>query len=561
MIDSYADRHIYLTAVINQMPRLLGLLNRNTCSSTYGCFDRNHWHYRVVDTPAARCQEAALTLAWLYKTPGNDYFTRPIVLEWVNAALNFWMKIQRTNGSLNEWYPAENSFVATAFSTYAVSESALVLGKDALHNWSAIEESLSRAGRWLLIHRERQVMNQVSGAALALYNLFLITGDRRFESGAQEHLHELRQAQRAEGWFPEYGGADIGYSSLTVAYLAKLYRKSGWDLAREIAVPLTAFVENFPYGDGAIGGEFGSRLTEYLIPDGFEILAGVSESARNLARFARQMLVAQKGVSLYSFDDRYLSYIAYNYIEAYHYGSLLISEAPLTREAHPVNVSSLSGFQAFVESGLIHWSADKLEAVINARRGGAYKIVFAGSVTQSDGGLLFETRQGDLFYSGYWDAAAQITIADRQVLIRGKMVRVKDFPLTPLNNMLFRSFQMLAGRFEGVSLWLKNYLRTLIITPESRVRLVYEREIRVEQNAIWIKDSILPSDARPQITKLFLGSRNSFLYTPSSRFFVTSDLTERPIIIDVSPSAMTVAVMVQRQYSLDGELTDMQVVT
>ena len=69
-------KNIYFDAVISQIPRLLSLLDKNPVSSTFGCFDREFWHYATTDCPSARKQEAVLTLALLYKMkyPKNPYF-------------------------------------------------------------------------------------------------------------------------------------------------------------------------------------------------------------------------------------------------------------------------------------------------------------------------------------------------------------------------------------------------------------------------------------------------------------------------------------------------------
>jgi len=56
-----------LDSVLKQVPRLLSLLDRNRFSKTYGSFDRQFWHYKTVDFSGGRYQEAALTLALLYK--------------------------------------------------------------------------------------------------------------------------------------------------------------------------------------------------------------------------------------------------------------------------------------------------------------------------------------------------------------------------------------------------------------------------------------------------------------------------------------------------------------
>ena len=60
------NKNDYLLSVIEQIPRLIGLLNRNPLSVNYGCFDRDYWQYKIVDFPCCRKQEAVLTLALLY---------------------------------------------------------------------------------------------------------------------------------------------------------------------------------------------------------------------------------------------------------------------------------------------------------------------------------------------------------------------------------------------------------------------------------------------------------------------------------------------------------------
>ena len=118
------SRKIYSDVVIKQIPRLLGYVNTNKNSRNYGCCDRNYWHYKFIDFPCVRLQEMSLTLALLFKKkyPGNSFFKNDEIKNLSIATIVFWTKIQNDDGSFNEWYPKEHSFVATAFSLYAISE-------------------------------------------------------------------------------------------------------------------------------------------------------------------------------------------------------------------------------------------------------------------------------------------------------------------------------------------------------------------------------------------------------------------------------------------------------
>jgi hypothetical protein len=157
------SNEVYLNPILDNVPRLLGLLNRNISSANYGCFDRDFWHYKIIDLSCAIKQEAVLTLARLYLIDHekNRYYQNAEILHYIRAALIFWSKIQNKNGSFNEWYPNENSFVATAFTSYAVSES-LILMKNIIpeSDYQTILGSLKKAGEWLIKRNEIRVMNQ-----------------------------------------------------------------------------------------------------------------------------------------------------------------------------------------------------------------------------------------------------------------------------------------------------------------------------------------------------------------------------------------------------------------
>ena len=56
----------YADVALTQIPRVLTLQDRDPSSPTYGCFDRNYWHYRTQDFPSGMYQELALPLAQVY---------------------------------------------------------------------------------------------------------------------------------------------------------------------------------------------------------------------------------------------------------------------------------------------------------------------------------------------------------------------------------------------------------------------------------------------------------------------------------------------------------------
>ena len=59
-------RDLLLRHGLAEIPKFLTLLDRNPHSPTYGCFDRNYWHYRIIDFPSGMAQAFVwpLALAW-----------------------------------------------------------------------------------------------------------------------------------------------------------------------------------------------------------------------------------------------------------------------------------------------------------------------------------------------------------------------------------------------------------------------------------------------------------------------------------------------------------------
>ena len=71
-----------------------------------------------------------------------------------------------------------------------------------------------------------RLANHQALAALAAYNAYLITGDDQARKTAEDRLAlTLSWQNKEEGWFQEYEGADPGYHTCSIDFLAKLRKK------------------------------------------------------------------------------------------------------------------------------------------------------------------------------------------------------------------------------------------------------------------------------------------------------------------------------------------------
>ena len=104
-----AGRDILAHEALHQIPTILTLLDRNCHNPTFGCFDRNYWHYWIIDFPIGMAQEFILPLALAYSLdiPGNPYYQQASIKEWVEAGILYVITSANSDGSCDDYFPFE----------------------------------------------------------------------------------------------------------------------------------------------------------------------------------------------------------------------------------------------------------------------------------------------------------------------------------------------------------------------------------------------------------------------------------------------------------------------
>ncbi len=512
-------RDCFLEAILDKVPRLLGLLNRNTSSSNYGCFDRDFWHYNIVDFACARKQEAVLTLSLIYliNDKKNRYYHSEEFLEYIRAALIYWTKIQNKDGGFNEWYPNEGSFVATAFSTYAISESTLLMGSLLSESEKQyVLKALIKAGEWLLNRNEIRVMNQQTGAVVALYNLYLLTSNNLFLNASKEKIAVLKQKQSSEGWFKEYGGPDIGYLSLSIDYLVKYYLKSNNEEAKEIINCSIEFIKYFIQPNLKAGGEYTSRNTEYLMPYGFEVFSRYTDDARFIACVNRET-VSDINSFPNVFDDRYLTYTGYTWLQSYMDANIeLDDKTKIIIDAHFKQPFT----RYFNVSGLFVINDSNMHLIINLKKGGSFRLFDKmGGKLHADTGILVKSY--GKWYTSDWLTDYQYNEINETIEVSGNLVKIPDKVLSPIKNILLRLFQLTFGYSVFISKYLKEMLRNFLITKPKYSKIRYKRTIHIcnsTNKLIEVNNYVYTEN--DCISAVSIGTRDTHIYVPSSRYYV-----------------------------------------
>ncbi len=393
-------RLLYAQTALAATARLLGAVDRNPFRPTFGCIDRQYWHYRTAAFPSAMYEEGVLPLALVYTQPlpGNPWYGHGHVADLVVASLRFAARSSHADGSCDDYYPFERALGAAVFSLAAAAEAYRLLQ---LHD-AAVLQWIERRARWIGRHEESGCLsNHHALAALALLRVWQITGDGWYRDAADRKLQRVLACQHEEGWFEEYGGADPGYQTVTIDSLAKCRRllgDSGLDvpLARALR-----FARWFLHPDGSYGGHYGSRGTQHFYPHGMELLAGEFAEAAELADGFLAAL--QRGTVARLDDDRMFIHRLGNLIEAYIDWS---PERAAPAEQPQPSLCNLPG------AGLLVRRSPGAFTVVSTARGGVFKHFGRQLPVVNDAGLVVQTHDGRVAASQWHDLRRHVTFSN-----------------------------------------------------------------------------------------------------------------------------------------------------
>jgi len=298
-------QHKFLEIVEFSLPRILGLCNRDAKSQTYGCFDRNYWHYKILDFPNIRFQEATPILALVYNYKIiNKFYQNAKIRSLAVGAIDFAFSKQNKDGSFNEVYPFERSFCGTSFAGGALVEGILLLELD---GWA---KHLLKLGNWLSKRDNLEVSNQMAAAANTLYLLYLVTQEKKYREASYHKIAILRKQQGHERFLPEYGGLDVGYLSITLSHLAMLWKHSKNQEVYKLALDAAGLIEETIDEYGRFDWTTMSRKAQYIYPYGLAVFEKFSVLKKLKNGLKRNLILNPTWM-----DDRYCIAFALDYLK------------------------------------------------------------------------------------------------------------------------------------------------------------------------------------------------------------------------------------------------------
>ena len=292
------------------IPRLLGQIDRDPDSPSYGSFDRNFWHYKIRDFSSIILQQGLLVIDTIrkFQTENNPYFGNPVLEKFTRGGINFWFSQQLKDGSFNEYYPYEHGFPPTAFSLYTIG--LLFKNNPSWKPDPEIKRSIQKSVNRLLKNPEKEALNQQAAALAGIALCSDIKGISVDKGIFEKHLAEFFSRQSSEGWFPEYGGPDTGYLSVTIDCLYDYYEITNDERAWEAMEKAVNYIFSMMSVSGDIPAMINSRNTDYLVPYGLARLAHTNQKAAAIISTIIKK-TREHNHYLYRTDDRYLCHYVF----------------------------------------------------------------------------------------------------------------------------------------------------------------------------------------------------------------------------------------------------------
>lgn len=541
-------RDVYAAKALSQIPRLLSLQDRNEFSKTYGCFNREYWLCRTLDFPSSIAQFGVHSLAQAYATPfpDNPYYRNPKILLWTLAGMDYWMRIQKKDGSFDEFYPNERGWAGpTGFLVYAMCASFRLIRDHVPREMDErFRVAVARAGRFLAKYDEPGVLaNHHAMAILPIYEAYVLLGDEALRRGFEVRTGDFLSACREEGWCLEYDGADLGYLSATVSFLSKLQKLVTDERLDAVCRRAIEFASYFVYPNGHYAGSMGSRATLHFYPHGFEIYGGKgNELASAVAERMLEGLAAGALVPPEIQEDRYFLYRIPELLESWvDWSPRPDPLPPLPYQREPFT-RWWPGARMYARKGR-DVQGREYYALINLAKGGVVKLfrTDTGESVENDCGFIGALDNGKVvtsqwigsdFLARYERAVAEPPESggaeppplDDMLEVEGHAYYVVEKLFTPVTMIAFRVFMILFGWQTRLAYEIKGAIRKLLMTRSGAAPVRFRRVVRFEDSDLIIEDEIMRPGG-PRFDRVKIGDEFHVRYVPQSRYFQPQELS------------------------------------
>lgn len=468
MTDAYSQ------PIYRVMPRLLAFYDTDSSSDTYGVGDRFYWGWKLIDFANGTFQGAAAGLAGLLSSDALPAeFDEERILERIDAMALATRRVMAANGSLAEALPNEGSFCVTGLVAgdllLAIERLGSRLPAAKRDQWLAVIQPLIQ---FLKVQDEYHglISNHLATDALALVRWSDVSGEQ-VDQRARLWVDRILKHQSGEGWYKEYEGADAGYQTWCSSSLAAIHRlRPSWGLAGSLSQSLD-FIAHAAHPDGSFGGLYGSRMTRFIFPAGFEMLSEEFPIASALAAFARKSIAAQTCVTMDSIDASNLVPFFNDYVTAQ------LEAKPLAEQEALLPFEQGQYRKVFAQSGWLVDAAEQHYTVLNLRKGGAGVHCVKGEPAKEVSALVVRNAANKLFTTQLHNDRAAWEMNGSLCNLQSVLRPVSRPRPDPLRFIILRMLSLTVLRSVFLGNWIKRMLAYLMISGQGKAVARVERVI------------------------------------------------------------------------------------
>lgn len=496
---------------------LLSEINRDPTASTYGCFDRRFWAWKITDFPEATFQRNLLPLAW-YAEHQDKEETRKKIRQAVCSGLTYTFRIQHEDGSFDQAYPNEHSYGATAFILADLIQ-AYKKVKETLGSREnkKILEGLERSADFLCRRNEEHsvISNHLAGAALGLHLAGELLSKHQYTDKAKEIIQSIIKSQSEEGWYPEYGGADPGYQTLCMYYLASIQKNFPQTGLLESITKSIDFLKYFIHPDGSFGGEYGSRRTEIYYPGGISLLAAESETAKMMHDFMLQSIESGNTVTLMDLDMGNTAPLLSNYIQVLDTG-----EMSSQHKAEKLPFQTEKEWKIFEHAGVAVISHRDYYCILGASSGGVAKIFNKANnrIVLDDCGILGKTVGGKTFSTQVNQPENRFLFKKDTISMESRFYIIDSPDPSPTKFFILRFLNLTLMKIRPINEWTKKILVGALIKKQKPVRMESKRLVKFLPHEIQVIDEIRKT-GKFDLEYLRYGEKFSAIHMATARYF------------------------------------------
>jgi hypothetical protein len=404
--------------------------------------------------------------------------------------LEYALSIQHQDGSFDQAFPQEHSFAATGFLLHSLLEAVSLVSQYIQPELRRrVEECLGRSADFLCRHNEKhgRITNHLAGVALALFFSGDYFDEPRFTRRAEHILQVILGSQSDEGWFPEYDGADPGYQTLCVYYLAKIRERwpsRSLDLALDRSLD---FLTYFVHPDGSFAGEYGSRRTQIFYPGGLALLVKSFPVASAVIKKMMEAISRGLSVGLVDIDIGNLAPLLSNYTCA-----MQMRVIPEVTEAPPLPWEQPLVRQDFPQAGFFVRGTEHYYAIFGISNGGVLKVFDKReqSILWDDGGYIGELSSGKHITTQITLPSRAFQLDEEEIVMTSNFYSVLHSLPSPLRFLVLRLMNLTLMRNLKIGNLIKQKLVRFLVTGKYKHPMQLRRRVRFERNRVIVNDLI-----------------------------------------------------------------------